>query len=775
MKKLLLLLLVPMVSLGQNSIEDNIDHFKELVTERAYGGSPKSFFKGYWIDTSGILRLAETTFGIPIFNSGPHTKEYFNSNCLCENFGHYNPLFLDNAIELVQTLSPLQKALIQPIYDKYFKIPIRTLMVNQMFAFFEDLSVFKGEDSNHIEYNFLEPIISREDHNSVLETIKTKVSYIPSETLFWIRRHYDGTSDKFLQLFEVIMEEFDGGNISTEMATVYRALAMDPDEAFDVLMNNEIKEFQYPVKTFTSKSVKERLISGEIPVVEDPVDPLTYNGALYSGLAKRKITSYNDLSLNESLTINSFYGGNNSHIDNNGTYYIYSEGLVETIINVSKTESYEDYLYSFSHKKKSSTYLHKMHYYPNIYMSNGNDLNKLIKEVYLNGNLIQEEVGNTIYKYDSSGNVEEKAYFKSGNLAELFNNDEIFELKLNSGRILKNRKTTETFFDENGSVKLKYEFLQAVNYAFYQYCKCCPTLENYTSKSNRRRIDAIDYEWQNSDCSERWQVPYKPVISDKKETFYFNGLPKSKELILLKPANNMNQLNKISYSSDGKLMEYYNSEDINFPEENQLRFRIDYNQNQVKSYKVSNNIDLSEIYFVNAKSGLNVRDNNSLDGNKINKLPYGSLVYLAKENQGELAVTDTDPITGEKKIIFGNWVELVSMNYEPTFFNENIANGYAFDAFLTKVKTDSFDYFKFLETENRVLYSELEEGEAYLYKEQKYTGLAISFYDNGQLAFAASYKDGKLNGWWRKWEENGFLFLETEYVDGEMVSEIDFN
>ena len=76
-----------------------------------------------------------------------------------------------------------------------------------------------------------------------------------------------------------------------------------------------------------------------------------------------------------------------------------------------------------------------------------------------------------------------------------------------------------------------------------------------------------------------------------------------------------------------KLKIYYNSEDINFPKENQLRFRIDYNQNQVKSYKVSNNwetIDLSEIYFVNAKSSLNVRDNNSLDGNKINKLPYGS-------------------------------------------------------------------------------------------------------------------------------------------------------
>jgi uncharacterized protein (DUF608 family) len=89
-------------------------------------------------------------------------------------------------------------------------------------------------------------------------------------------------------------------------------LIEDKIEPFDVLMNNEIKEFQYPVKTFTSKSVKERLISGEIPVVEDPNEPLIYNGALHSGLAKRKITYSSDPSLNESLTINSFYGDNNT-------------------------------------------------------------------------------------------------------------------------------------------------------------------------------------------------------------------------------------------------------------------------------------------------------------------------------------------------------------------------------------------------------------------------------------------------------------------------------
>ena len=443
----------------------------------------------------------------------------------------------------------------------------------------------------------------------------------------------------------------------------------------------------------------------------------------------------------------------------------------DILSRITVSESYGEYLYSFSHKNESSPYLYKMHYFPSFDRYGNKNVadEDLIKEVYLNGNLIQEEVGNTIYKYDSSGNVEEKAYFKNGNLAELFNNDEIFELKLNNGRILKNRKTTETFFDENGSVKLKYEFLQAVNYTFSAQCKCCPSYENYTSKSNKRRIDAIDFEWGNSDCAEMYEVSYRPVISEKTETFYSNGLPKSKEFYFgLFPS-------AVIY--DGENLS--EDEDVKEPDNGgYLYLSINYDQNQEKSYKFSENgaiDDLSKVYFVNAKSGLNVRDNNSLDGNKINKLPYGSLVYLAKENQGELAVTDTDPITGEKKIIFGNWVELVSMNYEPTFFNENIANGYAFDAFLTKVKTDSFDYFKFLETENRVLYSELEEGEEYLYKGQKYTGLAISFYDNGQLAFAASYKDGKLNGWWRKWEENGSLFLETEYLDGEMVSEIDFN
>ena len=441
----------------------------------------------------------------------------------------------------------------------------------------------------------------------------------------------------------------------------------------------------------------------------------------------------------------------------------------EIISRISVSESYGDYLYSFSYKKKSSPYLYRMYYYHEDF----------IEEVYLNEKLIREEVGNTIYTYDSSGNVEEKAYYKNGNLAELFNNDEVFELKLNSGKILKNRKTTETFFDENGNLASKFEFFQGVNYVFYEVCKCCPSFENYTSRSKRRSIDAIMFDWERSDCAEGGPAPVTPVVSTKTTIFYSNGLPKSKEVSLYKSVKNMDNLDEVSYLKEEKLPGYWDWKDIDFPFlSTVVSLTVDYNQNQEKSYSDTSSwkkIGLSEIYFVNAKSGLNVRDKNALDGNKIGGLPYGSLVYITKKNQGELTVNDTDPITGEKTQIKGNWVTVVSMDFKQTFFNENVISGYAFDGFLTKVKTDSFDHFQFLETENRVHYSELEEGKVYLYKGEKYTGLAISFHDNGQLAFAASYKDGKLNGWWRKWEENGSLFLETEYLDGEMVSEIDFN
>ena len=471
----------------------------------------------------------------------------------------------------------------------------------------------------------------------------------------------------------------------------------------------------------------------------------------------------------------------------------------EIIKRITFGDSYGDFLYRFSFRNVSSPYVHIFNYRVRG-IENGTPLNnnEFFKEVYLNGILIKEEVGNKIYTYDTSGNIEEKAYFKSGNIAELFYNDDVFELKLKSGRTLKNRKTTETFYYKNGNMESRYEFIQADNYVFYEECKCCPTLENYTSRSNRRKLADIFFEWSHSDCAEMYQSPYLPIISEKIESFYSNGNLKYKEISLNKPANNIDQLNEISYYKDKATSHYYiNDKGIKLPNYYKTRFMVNYDsvqyydphQNQKRTYSVSSYLipsktykpgvihNLSEIYFVNAKSGLNIRDNNSLDGSKIGGLSYGSLVYIAKENQGELIVNDTDPETGEKKQIKGNWIIVGSMNFNSSFFNKDLVGGYAFDGFLTKVKTDSFDHFKFIEAEKRVHSSVLEknydkDGYAiFRYDGEAYTGLSIDFYDDGQLRTVASYKDGRYDGWTKVWSEYGIMIYDAYYEIGKKMND----
>lgn len=200
MKKLIVfVLIIPLFSFSQKLTEDKVEPFKKNINNSNYVSSTKSFFKGYWINETGMMKLAETTFGTPVFNSGPHTKEYFNSMCFCKDFGHYNPLFLDLVIESVKSLSPSLKTLVQPLYDSYFKMPLRRLMQNKVSDYF-------AGNSNK---NFLDQIHNKDDHNSLLKEIKSTDPKIPAETLFWIRRTYDGTSEKFLKLFKVIMEEMD--------------------------------------------------------------------------------------------------------------------------------------------------------------------------------------------------------------------------------------------------------------------------------------------------------------------------------------------------------------------------------------------------------------------------------------------------------------------------------------------------------------------------------------------------------------------------------------
>jgi len=207
MKKLLLLFLfVPLISFGQNLIEDKIEPFKELLSEPMFSPTTKSFFKGYWIDTSGILKLAETTFGIPIFNSGPHTNEYFCRGCfksLEGDFGQYNPIFLGELIKTIKSMSPELKTALKPLYFRNFDTPLRKLINNQIEDHFTS-------DCNRW---LLERIKNKDDIKEILHEIffgiENNCDAISAETLFWIRRDYDGTSKQFLELFNLVMKEFD--------------------------------------------------------------------------------------------------------------------------------------------------------------------------------------------------------------------------------------------------------------------------------------------------------------------------------------------------------------------------------------------------------------------------------------------------------------------------------------------------------------------------------------------------------------------------------------
>ena len=56
------------------------------------------------------------------------------------------------------------------------------------------------------------------NYNSLVNQIKKKEwsNRSPNETLFWIRRNYDNTADKFSELFKLIIDEFDDVVLSIE-------------------------------------------------------------------------------------------------------------------------------------------------------------------------------------------------------------------------------------------------------------------------------------------------------------------------------------------------------------------------------------------------------------------------------------------------------------------------------------------------------------------------------------------------------------------------------
>lgn len=262
MKKLIfLLLIVPHLSFGQNSIADNIDPFKELISKPAFGGPVKSFFKGAWIDDNGIVKLAENIFGMTVFNSGHELNGYFCFNCNPVEgvFGYYNPLFLEELIKTVKSISPKLKTVLMPLYFEKFDTPLRKLMENQIEYH------FTSDCNRHI----LERIKNKDDIKEILYEIyfgiENNCDEISNETLFWIRRNYDGTSKQFLELFNIIIDIFYSEELSSSspsninnsiwtngFSTVhiqtYKKIKINDDKklrgyVFDGFLNKDYKSF----------------------------------------------------------------------------------------------------------------------------------------------------------------------------------------------------------------------------------------------------------------------------------------------------------------------------------------------------------------------------------------------------------------------------------------------------------------------------------------------------------------------------------------------------
>lgn len=83
-------------------------------------------------------------------------------------------------------------------------------------------------------------------------------------------------------------------------------------------------------------------------------------------------------------------------------------------------------------------------------------------------------------------------------------------------------------------------------------------------------------------------------------------------------------------------------------------------------------------YFVTAKNGLKIRNNPSLDAQKIGKLPYGDIVYRPEFTNKTLSVKDGN------KTIEGNWVKITDhfSEFKIHTLSEQSVTGYVFSGYL---------------------------------------------------------------------------------------------
>ena len=74
--------------------------------------------------------------------------------------------------------------------------------------------------------------------------------------------------------------------------------------------------------------------------------------------------------------------------------------------------------------------------------------------------------------------------------------------------------------------------------------------------------------------------------------------------------------------------------------------------------------NLKNIYDINAKSGLNVRESPSASGKIVDKLNYGIVVKVLSKTNNKLTINDINKETGQSIEIEGKWVEIET--YSPT-------------------------------------------------------------------------------------------------------------
>ncbi|MFV0565014.1 MAG: SH3 domain-containing protein [Flavobacteriaceae bacterium] len=107
----------------------------------------------------------------------------------------------------------------------------------------------------------------------------------------------------------------------------------------------------------------------------------------------------------------------------------------------------------------------------------------------------------------------------------------------------------------------------------------------------------------------------------------------------------------------------------------------------------------NEIYFINAPTGLIIRDLPSLNSNRIGKLPYGSIVELLEETEFKQRIIDNnDTINGIwLKIKYNNYPFIVSESESEYGYEQEgyVFSGYAEKLNKAQIKTKELDSLQF--------------------------------------------------------------------------------